>query len=62
MKYKLAIIRNCGDCNCASGDVLKEEPFCILTKKLIVDTHSVPEWCPLEDANIDTLSTKKKEG
>jgi Ni,Fe-hydrogenase III small subunit len=50
MKYKQAIVLNCGDCNCSRGDVNKESPFCALTNRVIEDSFIIPSWCPLEDA------------
>jgi hypothetical protein len=50
MNCKRAIVLNCGDCNCAGGDVMKEMPFCILTDRVIENSHIIPSWCPLEDA------------
>jgi len=51
MKCKIAIVLNCGDCSCVVGDVQREQPRCCLTNKVIIDSHTIPEWCPLEDAN-----------
>ena len=60
MKYKRAIVRNCGDCGCAGGDVNREKPRCVLTGRVIEDSFAIPDWCPLEDAS--TVDQKTVQG
>jgi hypothetical protein len=60
MKAKIFYLLECIECHhCVSADI-RRKAFCVETEKFIEDTSTIPDWCPLEDADLEYLDALKR--